>query len=155
MELIGVLLLVIFLAILAILYLSVMGFAYFFLGEYASGLLHLLPLIGLIGFLLYRHFVIEPARRRWAALSHMYNFPREFTKKESADQWHRGFKAVISSGSALTTDSDKQTDLNHCQHIVEEMTKSKAFDDFHCAFRLTGCHMEIKDSTGNTITKIV
>lgn len=137
------------------LYLPIMGFAYIFWGEYALGLLYLLPLIGLIGVLLYRHFVIEPERRRWAALSRMYNFPRELTKKDTADKWHNGFKAVIHDGLVTSTGIDKQTDLNYCQQIVEKMRKDNNFDDLHRAFRLTGCHMEIKDSTGHTITKIV
>ena len=44
------------------LYLPVIGFAYLYLGEFALGLLHLLPLLCLIGVLLYRHYVIEPQK---------------------------------------------------------------------------------------------
>ena len=137
------------------LYLPVMGFAYIYLGEFALGLLYLLPLMGLIGVLLYRHFVIEPERRRWAALSRMYNFPRVLSKNDTADKWHNGFKAAIHGGLVTSTDSDKQTDLAYCQQIVERMRKDNNFDDLHRAFRLTGCHLDIKDPSGHTITQIV
>ena len=137
------------------LYLPVMGFAYLYLGEYALGLLYLLPLLCLIGVLLYRHYVTEPEKMRRAALSRMYGYPSKLTKKESADQWPKGFKAAIHSGFATTTETDKQTDLSYCQQIVEKMKKDNNFDDLHRAFRLTGCHLEIKDPSGNTITKIV
>ena len=137
------------------LYLPVMGFAYLFLGEYALGLLYLIPLIGLIAVLLYRHFVTEPEKARMAALCRMYGYPSKLTKDESVDQWPKAFKAAIHCGYATTTESDKQTDLNYCQQIVEKMKKDNKFDDLHRAFRLTGCHMEIKDPKGNTVAKIV
>lgn len=137
------------------LYLPVMGFAYLFLGEYALGLLYLLPLIGLIAVLLYRHFVTEPEKIRMAALCRMYGYPSKLTNKESADQWPKGFKEAIHNGFATTTEPDKQTDLNYCQQIVEKMKKDNKFDDLHRAFRLTGCHLEIQDPRGNTIAKIV
>ena len=44
------------------LYLPIMGFAYLYLGDFALGLLHLLPLLCLIGVLLYRHYVIAPEK---------------------------------------------------------------------------------------------
>ena len=132
-----------------------MGFAYLFLGEFALGTLYLLPLIVLIAVLLYRHFVTEPEKVRMAVLSRMYNYPSHLGKDDTADQWQKGFKAVIHGGLVTCSDSDKKTDLNHCQHVVEKMEKDCSFDDLNRAFRLTGCHMEIKDSTGHTITKIV
>ena len=137
------------------LYLPVMGSAYIFFGEYALGSLYLLPLIGLIAVLLYRHFVTEPEKKRMAALCRMYGYPSKLTKKESADQWPKGFKEAIHNGFATTTEPDKQTDLNYCQQIVEKMKKDNKFDDLHRAFRLTGCHMEIQDPKGNTIANIV
>lgn len=137
------------------LYLPVMGFAYIFLGEYALGLLYLLPSIGLIGVLLYSHFVTEPKKKRMAALCRMYGYPGKLTKKESVDQWYKGFKAAIHDGLSKTTDQDKQTDLNYCQQIVENMKKDNTFDDLHRVFRLTGCHMEIIDPTGDAIAKII
>ena len=137
------------------LYLPVMGFAYIFLGEYALGLLYLLPFFGLIGFVLYRQFVIEPERARTAALSRWYNYPLNLGKKVNFDQWQRGFKAVIHNGLVISTDVNKQKDLNHCQKIIEKMTKDDVFNGLHRAFKLTGCHMEVKDTTGHTITKIV
>lgn len=45
------------------LYLPIIGFAYLYLGEFALSLLHLLPLLCLIGVLLYRHYVIEPKKK--------------------------------------------------------------------------------------------
>lgn len=137
------------------LYLPVMGIAYLFLEEFALGLLYLLPFLGLIGFILYRQYVIEPEHERKVALSRWYKYPLHLGKKVNYDQWHRGFKAVIHNGLVSTTDSNKQNDLNHCQKIVEKMTKDDVFNDLHRAFQLTGCHMEIKDATGHTITKIV
>lgn len=137
------------------LYLPVMGFAYLFLGEYALGLLHMLPFLSLIGFVIYCQFVIEPEHERKAALSRWYKYPLHLGKKVNYDQWHRGFKDVIHNGLVSTTDTNKQNDLNHCQKIVEKMTKDDVFNDLHRAFQLTGCHMEIKDTTGHTITKIV
>lgn len=137
------------------LFLPVMGFAYIFLGDYMLGLLYLLPLLCMIGVLLYRHFVIDPEKKRKVALSRMYNYPRHLSKIVTSDQWNRGFMAVIHGGLVTTTDTSKKADLNHCQQIVEKMTKDNTFNDLHRAFLLTGCHMEIKDSTGHTITKIV
>lgn len=137
------------------LYLPVMGFAYLYLGEIALGLLYLLPLLCLIGVLLYRHYVIEPEKMRRATLSRMYNYPLRLGKRDTANHWHSGFKDVIHGGLVTCTDSDKKTDLNHCQHVVDKMEKDGVFENLHRAFRLTGCHMEIKDSTGHTITKIV
>lgn len=150
-----IILIIIILIFWLFLYLPVMGFAYIFLGEYALGLLYLLPLIGLIAVLLYRHFVTEPEKMRMTALSRMYGYPSKVNKKESTDQWPKGFKTAIHSGFATTTVSDKQKDLNYCQQIVEKMKKDNNFDDLHRVFRLTGCHMEIKDPTGDTIVKIV
>jgi len=132
-----------------------MGFAYLFLGEYALGLLFLLPFLCLITFKLYKQFVIEPERERKAALRRLYKYPLNLGKKVNFDQWNKGFKAVIHNGLVSTTDINKQNDLNHCQKIVEKMTKDELFNDLHRAFKLTGCHMEIKDATGHTVTKIV
>ena len=137
------------------LYLPVMGFAYLFLGEYALGLLYLFPFLCLIGFILYGQFVIEPENERKAALSRWYKYPLSLGKKVNFDQWQRGFKTVIHNGLVNTTDFNKKEDLNNCQKIVEKMTKDEVFNDLHRAFKLTGCHMEIKDATGHTITKIV
>ena len=137
------------------LYLPVMGFAYIFLGKYALGLLHLLPLLCLIGVLLYRHFVTEPEIIRNAALCHMYNYPQRFGKRDIINHWHSGFKDVINGELSTCTDPDKKSDLNHCRHIVDKLEKDCVFENLHRAFRLTGCHMEIKDSTGHTITKII
>lgn len=136
-------------------FLPVMGFAYLFLGEYALGLLFLLPFLCLITFKLYKQFVIEPERERKAALRRLYKYPLNLGKKVNFDQWNKGFKAVIHNGLVSTTDINKQNDLNHCQKIVEKMTKDELFNDLHRAFKLTGCHMEIKDATGHTVTKIV
>lgn len=137
------------------LYLPVMGFAYLFLGEFALGLLHLLPLLVLIGVLLYRHFVTEPEKIRMAALSRMYKYPQQLNKGDSVNHWHSGFKGVIHGGLVACTDTDKKTDLIQCQHIVDKMEKDCVFENLHRAFRLTGCHMEIKDSRGHAITNIV
>ena len=137
------------------LYLPVMGFAYIFLGEYALGLLHLLPLLCLIGVLLYRHFVTEPDKKRMAALGRMYNYPQHLCKRYTVNHWHSWFKDVIYGGLITCTDPDKKSDLNHCRDVVDKMEKDCVFENLHQAFRLTGCHMEIKDSTGHTITKIV
>ena len=137
------------------LYLPVMGFAYIFLGEYALGLLHLLPLLCLIGFLLYRHFVTEPEKTRMAALSRMYNYPQRLGKRDTVNHWHSGFKDVIHGGLVICTDPDKKSDLNHCRQVVDKLETDCVFVNLHQAFQLTGCHIEIKDSTGHTITKIV
>lgn len=147
----------IIIALLALLFLflPVIGFAYIFLGEFALGLLLLLPFMGLIGFVLYRQFVIKLECERKAALCRWYNYPLHLGKKVDFDQWQREFKAVINKELVISTDINKQKDLNHCQKIVEKMAKDDVFNDLHRAFILTGCHMEIKDSTGHTITKIV
>ena len=137
------------------LYLPVMGFAYLFLGEYALGLLYILPLLCLICALLYQYFVTEPERRRMVALSRMYNYPRRLGKKDTDNHWHSEFKDVIHSGLITCTDPAKKTDLIHCQHIVDKMEKDCVFEKLHRVFRLTGCHMEIKDPSGQITTKIV
>ena len=140
---------------LLFLYLPIIGFAYIFLVEYALGLLYLLPVLCLIGFVFYRQFIIKPEHERKAALSRWYKYPLYLGKKVNFDQWQRGFKAVIHNGLLTSTDVNKQNDLNHCQKIVEKMTKDEVFNDLQRAFKLTGCHLEIKDATGQTITKIV
>ena len=137
------------------LYLPVIGFAYLFLGEYSLGLLHQLPLLGLIGVLLYRHFVIEPKRWQWAALSRMYRYPLSLSKKVNSDQWHKGFLKAIYEGLAIVDGPSRKTDLDHCKRVVEKMAKDGAFNGLQRAFKLTGCHMEIKDSVGNIVSKIV
>lgn len=144
-------------ALMALLFLCmpVAGFAYFFLGEYLKGLLFLLPLLCLIGFLLYRQYVTKPERNRLAALSRWYNYPLSLSKKVDSTLWHRGFKKVINDDIVTTTDSGKQDDLKHCLQIVEKMAKDDTFNGFHRAFRLTGCHLEIKDTSGRTINRIV
>lgn len=138
-----------------VVYLPIMGFAYILLGEWALGVLYLTPLICTIGVLLYRQFVICPERKRMIELSRMHHYPRRLTKNESSDQWSKGFKAVIHGGLVSVTDPSKQKDLHQCQKIVEKMSKDNAFENLHRAFRLTGCHLEIKDSTDHTITQIV
>lgn len=137
------------------LYLPVMGFAYLYLGEFALGMLYLLPLLCLIGVLLYRHYIIDPENGRRAALSRMYNYPQRLSKRETVNHWHSGFNDVIRGGIVTCTDSDKKMDLSHCKSIVDKLEKECVFENLHRAFRLTGCHMEIKDSTGHTIAKIV
>lgn len=137
------------------LYLPVIGFAYLYSGEFSLGLLHILPVLCLIGVYLFYHFVIEPKIVLRAALSRMYIFPLQLDKTDTAERWYNGFKKVVHDGIASTSDLTKQTDLNHCKRIVEKMTKDSIFNNFHRAFRLTGCHMEIKDSSGHSITKIV
>lgn len=136
-------------------YLPVVGFAYLFLGEYALGLLYLFPALCLIGFVMYCQFVIEPEHDRKVALSRWYKYPLHLGKKVNYEQWHKGFKSVIHNGLVSTTDINKQDDLNHCQKIVEKMTKDEVFNDLQRAFKLTGCHLEIKDATGHTVTIIV
>lgn len=137
------------------LYLPVMGFAYLYLGEFALGLLYLLPLLCLIGVLLYRHCVIEPENKRRQALSRMYGYPQRLGKKDTTNHWHSKFKDAIHGGLVTCTDSDKKTDLNHCLRVVDKIEKDSVFENLHRAFRLTGCHMEIKDPTGHTIIKVV
>lgn len=137
------------------LYLPVVGFAYLFLGEYALGLLYLIPSLCLIGLVMYYQFVIEPKHNRKVALSRWYKYPLLLGKKTNYEQWHNGFKVVIHNGLVSTTDTNKKNDLSQCQKIVEKMTKDEIFNDFQRAFKLTGCHLEIKDATGHTITKIV
>lgn len=137
------------------LYLPVMGFANLYLGEFALGLLFLLPLLCLIGGLCYRHYINEPEKIRMAALSRMYRYPLSLSKKVNSDQWHKGFLKAIHEGLANVDGGSKQADLNICERVVKKMAKENAFNDFQRAFKLTGCHMEIKDSAGNTVTKIV
>lgn len=133
----------------------VTGFAYFFLGEYLKGLLFLLPLLCLIGFLLYRQYVTKPEWNRMAALSRWHNYPLSLCKKVDSTLWHRGFKKVINDGIVTTIDTSKKNDLKHCLQVVEKMANDNAFNGFHRAFRLTGCHLEIKDSSGRIINRIV
>lgn len=136
------------------LYLPIMGFIYIFSAEYSTGMLYLLPLFGLYCVLLYRVYVILPERRRQELLREKFNYPSSLDDKENADQWHIVFFNVINDKIANTTE-DKQEDLKRCQQVVKRMATSNAFNKFHKAFRLTGCHMEIKDPSGQTIAKIV
>lgn len=137
------------------LYLPIMGFAYLFLGEYALGFLYLVPLLCLIGYILYRYFVIEPEKIRKNALSRMYNYPQHLSKEKILNQWHSKFKEVILREIGKCKYPDKKSDLNQCLQVVDKMEKNKIFDKLYRVFRLTGCHMDIKDSNGQTITKIV
>lgn len=143
------------LVFLLFLYFPVMGFAYLFLGEFGTGLLYLIPLLCLTCWILYRHFVIEPERTRQDALCRMYSYPQNINKNKTSDDWHNKFKDTIQSGLISCKDAIKKSDLNNCMHVVDNMEKDRIFESFQRAFQLTGCHMEIKDTTDQTITKIV
>lgn len=136
-------------------YLPVMGIVKILLGEWSLGLLYLLPFICLVGFLFYDMFVKTPERIRKEKLHHMYHYPNRIGKNESSSHWHSEFMAVIKEGISTTSDPNKQTDLHHCQKIVEKMSKDNIFSNFNRVFRLTGCHLQIFDSDGRSIAKIV
>lgn len=156
-ELIGIIIAAIVLAFLGwlFLYLPIMGFAYLFLGKYALGFLYILPLLGPIGYVLYRYFVIEPEKKRRAALCRMYDYPQRLSKKKTTNNWYSGLKDTILKGLATCSEPNKVSDLNQCKKVVDKMENDGIFDKFHRVFRLTGCHIEIKGSNGQTIVKIV
>lgn len=156
-ELIGIIVAAIVLTFLGwlFIYLPIMGFVYLFLGKYALGILYIIPLLCPIGYFLYRYLVIEPEKTRRAALCRMYDYPQRLNKKETVNHWYSVLKDVITIGLTTCSDPNKKSDLDQCQHIVNKMENDDIFDKFHRAFRLTGCHMKIKDSNGRTISKIV
>ena len=149
-----ILLLVLYIGGWLFLYLPIMGFIYIFSAEYWTGVLYFLPLLVAYCVLLFRLYIILPERRRQKLLREKYNYPSSLDETENADQWHIGFFNVINDKIANTTE-DKQEDLKRCQQVVKRMATSNAFNKFHKAFRLTGCHMEIKDPSDQTIAKIV
>lgn len=136
-------------------YLPCNGIAYIVLGDIPLGLLYLIPAFIIIALLLYRHFIVEPESRRKDALRYKYDYPQYLDQEETAAQWNKGFKMAISDGITTISDTNKRAELEQCQRIVNKMAKNKMFDGLHRSFRLTGCHMEIKDSADNTITTIV
>lgn len=125
----------IMLAFWLFLYLPVMGFAYLFLGELGTGLLYLLPLLCLIAWILYHHFVIKPEEIRQAALCRMYSYPQCLNKNKTFNYWYSKFKDAIQSGLISCKDANKKSDLNNCMHVVDKMKKiafSKAFTEPFC-----------------------
>jgi hypothetical protein len=147
--------LIIYLVIYIFAYLPILGIVQIILGEWALGLLYLLPLVCIVGVFLYWQFIIVPKRDRRTLLNTMYGFPRKLDEKESSTQWNNGFMTVIQDGINATSDSDKLADLQQCKLIVDKMSKKNAFANIHRVFRLTGCHLTITDSTNQKVTRIV
>lgn len=147
--------LIIYLLFLIIAYLPVLGIVQIILGEWALGILYLLPIICVLGFLLHWQLVVIPERNRKALLNNMYGYPRHLDEKESATQWNKGFMTLIQDGINANTDSDKLADLQQCKLIVEKMSKKNAFANIHRVFRLTGCHLTVIDSSNQKVTKII
>ena len=109
--------------------------------------------IGIAG-LIYNKYVSAPRERLKKALHKMHNYPRRIVQ-EDGSQWGKSFQRVIGGAIENVKERDKKNDLQQCDIIVKKMTNEKSFDDLHCAFRLTGCHMKITDGCGKIITKIV
>ena len=130
-------------------------------GEVDSALFFFSPWIVLICYLLINHFYVKPRKKRQEAVSKMYNLPNRI-EHEYGELWNREFQKVINKAINTTTDSKKLTDLHHCKRVAGEMIKDsgsyrldRPFYKINNAFRLTGCHITITDSEGNSITQIV
>ena len=146
-------------------------------GDYGNALPLFYPFFFLvliiIVFLIYNKYVIAPREMLERSLRKMHHYP-QFLLHEDGEQWGKAFQRTIGSAIENITEKDKKSDLQQsgrivrkiafkkkmsdlqqCERIVRKMAQNKSFDNLHRAFRLTGCHMEIKDSTGNSIVKIV
>lgn len=130
-------------------------------GEVDSALFFFSPWIVLICYLLINQFYVKPRKKRQEAESKMYNLPNRI-EHEYGELWNREFQKVIKNAIDTTTDSKKLTDLQHCKRVAGEMIKDsgsyrldRPFYKINNAFRLTGCHIKITDSEGNSITQIV
>lgn len=128
-----------------------------------------LPMIGAICFSITLGGIVYPIiayydkkkEKRLEALRKMYNLP-QYIRGEYGEVWDKEFQRVIKRAIDTTTDSEKLTDLKHCQRVAKEMIKDsgayrldRPFYKINNAFRLTGCHFTIIDSQGTTIAKIV
>lgn len=130
-------------------------------GEIGTGIFFLSPLTIVLCALAYQLLYEKPREKRQKALHKMYNLP-DVVRDEYGQTWDREFQKAISKAIEDSTDNEKRTDLQQCQKVAKEMIKDsetyrfdRPYYSINQAFRLTGCHLTITDSQGNTITQIV
>jgi len=130
-------------------------------GEFGLAIFFFSPLFFLICGHSFNFYVIEPYKKRQAAVHRMYNLP-ECVRDEYGEKWDQEFQKVIQKAIETTSDSAKKADLQLCQKVAKELMKDsgsyrldRPYYRINNAFRLTGCHFTITDSDGKVISKIV
>lgn len=119
-------------------------------------------LCGALSSIIFEKLYVQPQQKRQEALRKRYFLP-QFAANNDYGVWEKKFQKVIAQAIEETSDSTKNSDLKHCQRVVEEMNKGlcgqstyySPFSKINDSFRITGCHLTITDSEGNIITKIV
>lgn len=120
-------------------------------------------LCGALSSIIFEKLYEQPQQKRQEALRKRYFLP-QFATNNDYGVWETKFQKVIAQALEETSDSTKNSDLKHCQRVVEEMNKGlcgqrttyySPFSKINDSFRITGCHLTITDSEGNIITKIV
>ena len=122
--------------------------------DYFKALLLFIPLICSLLYGVYYWIAIVPKQKKWNAIRSMYNLPY-ILDKDDGEQWSKGFLQLINTELKNVSESEKKNDLQQCQHIVKKMIKDESFENFHRAFRFTGCHLIVTNNEGKPITKIV
>lgn len=133
-------------------------------GDTDSGIKFLIPLTSLLlGALFYFVFVqiMTPRIRRHEALHIMHKIPY-FVDKEYGEFWDKKFQKVIARAIESTSDDLELSDLQQCQKISNDLkknsgafTKDSPFNKINKSFLLTGCHITVINSKGETISKLV
>ena len=139
---------------LVTLILSISGICSIVEGRYYVALLYCAPLICSLLYGVYYWIAIVPKQKKWNAIRSMYNLPY-ILDKDDGEQWSKGFLQLINTELKNVSESEKKNDLQQCQHIVKKMIKDESFENFHRAFRFTGCHLIVTNNEGKPITKIV
>lgn len=123
----------------------------------------LCTVIGLGGlFSIFKMHINDNKRKHQEIVRHFYKLPPSIDH-EYGEVWDDKFQKVIKNAINTCKEAEKRTDLQKCQRVAKSMIKSSdsyytldcPFYKINKAFRLTGCHLTITDSQGNTIIKIV
>lgn len=130
-------------------------------GNIGTGVFFLLPLMLALCVFAYQQLYQKPLDKRYDALHKKYKLPYE-VRGDNGEKLDKDFQMTISKAIASTTEPKKKSELQRCQTVAKEMIKDsganrldRPFYKINNAFRLTGCHLTITDSKGNTIVQIV
>lgn len=130
-------------------------------GNIGTGVFFLLPLMLALCVFAYQQLYQKPLDKRYDALHKKYKLPYE-VRGDNGEKWDKDFQMTISKAIASITEPKKKSELQRCQTVAKEMIKDsganrldRPFYKINNAFRLTGCHLTITDSKGNTIVQIV
>lgn len=130
-------------------------------GNIGTGVFFFLPLMLALCVFAYQQLYQKPLDKRYDALHKKYKLPYE-VRDDNGEKWDKDFQMTISKAIASTTEPKKKSELQRCQTVAKEMIKDsganrldRPFYKINNAFRLTGCHLTITDSKGNTIVQIV